>query len=41
MIHLAKVIVTAIMALIFSSCNLNINGKTIKGNGKIIKKKEH
>ncbi|MFK7113319.1 head GIN domain-containing protein [Flavobacterium oreochromis] len=38
MIHLAKVIVTAIMALIFSSCNLNINGKTIKGNGKIIKK---
>ncbi|QYS90497.1 DUF2807 domain-containing protein [Flavobacterium covae] len=36
MIHLAKIIVTFIIAFIFGSCNLNINKKSIKGNGKVI-----
>ncbi|ANO48082.1 DUF2807 domain-containing protein [Flavobacterium columnare] len=38
MIHLAKIIVTTIIAFLFGSCNLNISGKPIKGNGKVITK---
>ena len=36
MIHLAKIIVISFIAILFGSCNFNMNfGEGIKGNGKI------
>jgi Putative auto-transporter adhesin, head GIN domain len=41
MIHLVKVVVTAIVALLFSSCNLTFNGETIKGNGNVVSRERN
>ncbi|OWP84207.1 hypothetical protein BWK59_06595 [Flavobacterium davisii] len=38
MVHLAKIIVTTIIAFSFCSCNLNINKESAKGNGKVLTK---
>lgn len=35
MIHLVKVVVTVIVALLFGACTFNVGGETIKGNGDV------
>ncbi|WP_169051620.1 head GIN domain-containing protein [Flavobacterium sp. H122] len=38
MIHLVKVVIAAVVALLFSSCNMNFNGESITGSGNVVTK---
>ena len=40
MIHLVKIVIAFVVALLFSSCNMNMSfdGKTIKGSGNVVTK---
>ena len=38
MIHLVKIVVTAIVALLFGACTFTVGGETVKGNGDVVTK---
>lgn len=38
MIHLVKIVITTMVALLFSSCNMNFNSESISGSGKVVTK---
>lgn len=38
MIHLVKIVVAFIVSLLFSSCNMTFDGKSIKGSGNVVSK---
>lgn len=41
MIHLVKVVIATMVALLFSSCNMNFSGESITGSGKVVSKERN
>jgi Putative auto-transporter adhesin, head GIN domain len=41
MIHLVKIVVATVVAFLFSSCNFNFDGKSIKGSGNVVSKERN